>query len=166
MFCRNSDREGGKIEILLHLALGLEGFSQFLKVPRIIDGERMSVTVANKSLYVDRTQFETSFEKIVNNMSNPNAQWNDNIILPSFEDGLIKTKRVLLELVSASSYDEDALFNLENVMLCGGHCQGCPIYPPGFEIAKNMAKIMAVGGAMRGAAQTLSKSIRTLSLVA
>ncbi len=156
MFCRNPEREGGKIEILLHLAVGLEGFAQLLKVPRVIAGERMSVIVANRPLRVDHTSFEMDFDRVRNNLSSLDIQWDDNLLLPSFEDGLLKAKQALLKLESATSYDEDALFNLSNVMLCGAHCQQCP---KSEDAAIKMAKIMAVGGAIRDAAQALSASI-------
>ncbi len=160
MFCRNPEREGGKIEILLHLAMGLEGFVQLLKVPRVIAGERMSVIVANRPLRVDHTSFEMDFDRVRNNLSSLDIQWDDNLLLPSFEDGLIKAKQALLKLESATSYDEDALFNLSNVMLCGAHCRQCPkSEPPSVDAAIKMAKIMAVGGAIRGEAQALSASI-------
>lgn len=157
MFFRKPKSEAGKIEILLHLALGFEGLAQLLKVPRAIDGSKMCVTVANKSIDADRSSFESDFAQVLKSASSQSQTWDDELLLPSYEDALFKARDALLKLQKAKSYDEEALFNLMNVMRCGAHCQMHHMIT--VNAGHEMAKIMAIGGAIRSAANKVTASL-------
>ncbi|MDP3608644.1 MAG: hypothetical protein U1D41_16795 [Nitrosomonas sp.] len=156
MFVRAPDAEGGKIELLIHQSLGLEGFSQLIKVKREIDGINKKVILNGDELPIDITGYEDSRAAIDHLMNLPEADWDDSLIRPNYESALILAKDAFLDAEKANSFDEPALMRLLHVVLCGAHCPGSKPRP---EVASKMSEIHVMGGAIRAAAKELKKSL-------
>lgn len=152
MFVRAPSCEGGKIECLLYLAIGLEGFAQLAKTKRVIDGRSQTVTLNGAVLESEIGSFAGDHEQVTSQLSESQPlEWNDELLRPNYEDALIRARDALLA-ASGSSYSRVALHTLLNVVLCGAHC---PRRKGGGEIAEEMAKISTLAGVIRAAANNL-----------
>jgi hypothetical protein len=152
MFVRDPSSEGGKIECLLYLALGLEGFAQLAKAKRVIDGKTQSVTLNGSLIESDSGAFKDDHERMTRQLTEGQpVEWNDAFLRPNYEDALIQARDALLA-ASGTSYSKIGLHTLLHVVLCGAHC---PRRKGSNEIAEEMAKISTLAGAIRAAAKNL-----------
>lgn len=151
MFVRSPASEGGKIECLLYLALGVEGFAQLAKVRRIVDGRSQAITLNGNALDIDLGAYENDNARIISLMALKEADWDDSLLLPNYENALVAARDALLTAKNVP-YDHTALHTLMNVVLCGAHC---PRRKPKPVVAEKMSEISTIAGAIRSAAKKL-----------
>lgn len=151
MFVRSPRSEGGKIECLFHLALGIEGFAQLAKVKRVVDGKKQTITLNGNSIGIDFEGYEKDNDIVISLLKKQEAEWDDNLIMPNYENALFVARDALLAANNAA-YDKVVLYTLMNVILCGAHC---PRRKPTTIVAEKMSEIYTIAGAIRFAAKKL-----------
>lgn len=157
MYLRSPKSEGGKIELLLYLSLGVENFAQLIKTKRVIDGVQKKVTLDGDELPMDISGFKDSRDQIDDLMDQDEAEWDDSLIKPIYDDAMNSTKNALLDVKKGIDFDEDLLIILFNISLCGAHCPRKK-KPP--EVAERMSEIHVIGGTIRAVANQLKSSIK------
>ncbi len=158
VFVRDQAAEGGKTELLLHLAMGIKGFAELAKVKRVINGSEQRVYLDSDILSLDFGEYEDIRNNLRHLMELPEAVWDDALIKPSFDDALNEAKVALLETAKADCYDSAALHRLLHVVLCGGHCTG-GVDCIKESVADKMSEILTITAAIRGAAKELQASL-------
>lgn len=125
MFVRDPKHEAGKVEILIHMALGLEGFAELSKIKRIFTGA--AVMLGEEEMPMEFSGFEEYLDRVHSLQNQLTVVWDDNLLKPSYSQSMLAAKDAIIAVSQGDNYDENAFEKLVYVILCNAHCPGAKI---------------------------------------